>query len=375
MNSQETFSPIGSGEPEIYRVLKLGSFAVSPTETPADNVLDTHGQTQNLTQKEKKVRFELPPRVKDFIKSTRGFLIYPIIFGVSFLVFYTGINFPSLAAQAQGLFATGKQDQEVLGEDLTAYNSWISGYFYAVSNRDLLTTTNDYDHDGLTNYDEYVMRTNPTVSDSDNDGTTDGVELLNGTNPWGAGGLTKPQLKLRDQVNLNMVSERITYNVSANQGKVTSTNAENFDLTRPGTLSIPKLKISAPLIFSPDPSTFDEDLEHGVIHYPGTAMPGEIGAMYVSGHSSDYFWKHDKFATIFTKINYLEAGDDIFVTVYGKDGKVYNFRYRVTGQKIYSPDDQTQFIDNSEAKLNLSTCWPIGTSKDRMVVSAVLSPL
>lgn len=32
-----------------------------------------------------------------------------------------------------------------------------------------------------------------------------------------------------------------------------------------------------------------------------------------------------------------------------------------------------QFIDNSGAKLiNLSTCWPIGTQKDRIVVSAIL---
>jgi len=242
----------------------------------------------------------------------------------------------------------------------------------------LLTPNNDYDHDGLTNYDEFVMRTNPTLPDSDNDGTTDGVELINGTNPWGSGKLTSAQGKLRDKIDLTMVSERITYSVAANNtanSNTTNVNTDNFDLTKPGVLSIPKLNLQAPLIWSKDPSDFDSDLEHGVIHYPGTALPGNTGTMYVSGHSSDYIWKHDRYATIFTKINFLNPGDDIFVTVYGKDGKIYNYRYRVTGQKVYAPDDQTQFIDNTSAKLNLSTCWPIGTSKDRLVVTAELAGL
>jgi LPXTG-site transpeptidase (sortase) family protein len=217
------------------------------------------------------------------------------------------------------------------------------------------------------------MRTNPTLADSDSDGTTDGVELINSTNPWGSGGLTSAQSKLRDKISLNMVSERITYNVSANQGKtIDDASKNNFDLSKPGVLSIPKLKLEVPLIWSKDPADFDSDLQKGVIHYPGTALPGSIGTMYVSGHSSDYIWKRDKYATVFTKINFLSPGDDVYVTVYGKDGKVYNYRYRVTVQKVYSADDQTQFIDNTVAKINLSTCWPIGTSKDRMVVSAEL---
>jgi LPXTG-site transpeptidase (sortase) family protein len=97
--------------------------------------------------------------------------------------------------------------------------------------------------------------------------------------------------------------------------------------------------------------------------------------MYVAGHSSDYIWKHDPMAHIFTTINHLSAGDDVFITVYGTDDKIYTYRYRVTTQKTYSPDDQTQFIDDSVAKLNLSTCWPIGSTKDRLVVSAELVSL
>ncbi|HEX5430189.1 MAG TPA: sortase [Patescibacteria group bacterium] len=377
MNPQE-LPQSNSDQPEIYRLLKIGNFDVTADATGF--VLKQSAQIEakplELPKNEKGLEVtNFLAFLRRIFHPYKSILVYPAVFAGSFLIFYSTMNFPSLAAQAQGFFAK-PQDQQILGEDLTAYNQWIGGYFYSVSNKDLLAPDNDYDNDGLTNYDEYMLRTNPTLSDSDGDGTADGVEALNSTNPWGAGGLTSDQSKLLTNVNLNMVSERISYAVSSNKGSaITTADADNFDLSKPGVLSIPKLNISAPFIFSPDASAFDNDLEHGVIHYPGTALPGEVGTMYVSGHSSDYVWKHDPFATIFTKINYLKPGDDIYITVYGKDGKVYNYRYRVTGQNVFSPDDQTQFIDNSSAKLNLSTCWPIGTAKNRMVVSAELSSL
>lgn len=371
----------GDSQPEIFNLLKIGNYKVDETKLG----IDLSARESEPKSHDPKTAFSAPKpsaikvafsSAYQKIKPYNGILIYPVVFIGSFLVFYSTMNFPSLAAAATGLF-TRSQDQQQLGQDVAAYNQWISGYFYAVSNHDLLSPNNDYDHDGLTNYDEFVMKTNPTVADSDSDGVADGVEILNMTNPWGAGPLTSAQKKLISQIDQNMISERISFGVSAKDLGITPANSDsaNFDLGKPGLLTIPKLSISAPLIFSPDPSAFDRDLEHGVIHYPGTALPGETGTMYVSGHSSDYIWKHDKFATIFTKINRLQPGDDIYVMVYGKDGKQYNFRYRVTGQKVYSPDDQTQFIDNSSAKLNLSTCWPIGTAQNRMVVSAQLSPL
>jgi sortase A len=169
-----------------------------------------------------------------------------------------------------------------------------------------------------------------------------------------------------------MINNRISFNASSlKTPQVAGANTVNFDLEKPGRLSIPKLNLQVSLIWSKDPSNFDADLTKGVVHYPGTALPGENGIIYVSGHSSDYLWKRDPMHDVFARLNYLSVGDDIFIDVYGKDGKVYNFRYQVTGNHNYKPDDQAQFIDNSGSKLNLSTCWPIGTSKDRLVVSAV----
>jgi len=72
----------------------------------------------------------------------------------------------------------------------------------------------------------------------------------------------------------------------------TDSGRSNLDINQsvPGRLQIPSLKIDAPLIWSSDPKNFDTDLQSGVIHYPGTALPGEIGTTYISGHSSNYSW-------------------------------------------------------------------------------------
>jgi LPXTG-site transpeptidase (sortase) family protein len=300
----------------------------------------------------------------------RRWLVYPLIFMAAFAVFYVALNFSSIISQVQGYFVK-PQAQEVLGDSTMAYYKWIQNYYYAVNDEKLLDPNNDIDKDGLSNMDEFIMRTNPTIADSDSDRYSDGTEVINGYNPWGNGVLTVNQKELAAALNFSMVNDRISYGTAVNRGLVAGIEKSNYDLNKPGILSIPRLNLQVPLIWSKDAASFEADLSQGVIHYPGTAMPGEQGTIYVSGHSSDYVWKKDPMSTVFAKINYLQPGDDVFVAVYGVDGKTYNYRYQVTGQKIYAPDDQTQFIDNSTSKLNLSTCWPIGTQKNRIVVSAV----
>lgn len=44
-------------------------------------------------------------------------------------------------------------------------------------------TNHDPDHDGLTNYEEWLNVCKPTIADSDGDGVTDGVEVDQGSNP------------------------------------------------------------------------------------------------------------------------------------------------------------------------------------------------
>ena len=319
--------------------------------------------------------FTLTARVK---KSVKALIVYPLIFVLAFTFFYLIMNFSSLTAQVQGFF-TKPQDEQILGVQTNDFYTWISGYYFAVADSKMLDPNNDIDKDGLTNYDEFALKTNPLVFDSDEDGYSDGIEVINGYNPWGDDRLTEEQKKIVEKFDLTMINNRISYGAleqeQVKSGQVLGANKLNYDLNKPGVISIPKLKIQVPIIWSKDPADFDKDLTTGVVHYPGTALPGENGVIYISGHSSDYLWKKNQYGQVFAKINYLAPGDDIFIQLYDADGKTYDYRYQVTGNKIYKPDDRAQFVDGSGSKLNISTCWPIGSSKDRIVVTALQVPL
>jgi len=353
---------------EIHRLLKIGPSATEAIDHgPEHKHEDIHEPLDSQAEAIPVEQVTNGHKPKNFWVS---YLIYPVIFVVAFVFFYVVLNFSSLFVQLQGFF-TPPQDKQILGENLTEYYGWIGNYYYAVSDREFLDPNNDIDKDGLSNLDEYNIRTNPIVADSDGDGFSDGIEIINGHNPWGDGQFTTEQRKLAEKLDLIMINNRISFNVSQNQGAVLGTKTFNYNLEQPGRLSIPKLNLIVPLVWSKDPTNFDADLTKGVIHYPGTALPGEDGTIYVSGHSSDYLWKKNQYHNVFARLNHLKPGDDVFVDIYGSDGKVFNYRYQVSGSKMYQPDDQTQFIDNtSGSKLNLSTCWPIGTQKDRLVISA-----
>ncbi len=332
---------------------------------------DTIGRSQAIFQSAEAE--EIQPAWVRGLRS--NFILYPAIFLIAFMFFYSAINFPALISQMQGWFAPAEAEQ-ILGDDLTDYYSWIGGYYFSVGQKEPLEPANDLDWDGLSNMDEFLIRTNPTVADSDADGFSDGVEVINSYNFWGAGGQTSKQSQLVSTLDSIKINNRISYNTVINSSSsVLGISKINYDLNKAGRLSIPKLNLQVPIIWSKDPGDFENDLTQGVVHYPGTALPGERGTVYISGHSSDYPWKQHDYKYVFAQLNVLEPGDDVFVDVYGLDGKLYSYRYRVSAENIYKPDDQAQFIDNSAAKLNLSTCWPIGTAKDRYVVTGILEGL
>lgn len=372
--------------PEIYRILKIGEHTFVPGAVNIPSGLPVGLPVVPALEVETVSRDTDELTAVPVFKSTENrplrfakFLVYPVVFLVAFLFFYAIFNFSAIVSQIQGWF-TKSQDQQILGNQLSEYYSWIEGYYFSVGDQKLLDPNNDIDKDGLANMDEFIMRTNPTLADSDSDGFSDGIEVIDNTNLWGGGPMTPAQRKLANSLDLIRINNRISFNSLQSlpstalgfEKGVLGASTISYDLEKPGTLSIPKLSIQTPLIWSKDPKDFDKDLTRGVIHYPGTAAPGGQGVMYVSGHSSDYLWKNHPYKQIFAKLNFLKPGDDIFVSITGADGKLYSYRYQVIGGNIYSADDQAQFIDNNGSFLNLSTCWPIGTQKSRYVVRTVL---
>lgn len=138
---------------------------------------------------------------------------------------------------------------------------------------------------------------------------------------------------------------------------------------------IPKLDLNVPLVDPPyeallagDWPQVEKDIQgaltDGVVHYPGTANPGQAGNFFVTGHSSYYPWAPGKFKTVFARLHQLEPGDEYWV-YFGGD----KHRYVVRSKKEVSPSDVTVLDQPTDKRLaTLMTCTPVGTSLRRLII-------
>lgn len=132
---------------------------------------------------------------------------------------------------------------------------------------------------------------------------------------------------------------------------------------------IPKINVEIPIVF--DEPTIDEAaiqraLEKGVVWYPTTSAPGEIGNGAIFGHSANNIFNKGKYKFAFVLLKRLEAGDTFYVQ---KDGKRYV--YKVFDKKVVPPSEVSVLYPNYPGKpstFTLITCDPPGTSLNRMVV-------
>ncbi|MBT2207076.1 MULTISPECIES: class E sortase [Actinomadura] len=106
------------------------------------------------------------------------------------------------------------------------------------------------------------------------------------------------------------------------------------------------------------------DLRKGPGHYPGSAMPGEIGNFVVSGHRTTY-------SAPFNRLGELRAGDKILI-----DTRDRQFTYRVTGREIVKPSavEVTAPVPGhpkkrpTEKRITLTTCHPKYSAAERMII-------
>jgi LPXTG-site transpeptidase (sortase) family protein len=141
---------------------------------------------------------------------------------------------------------------------------------------------------------------------------------------------------------------------------------------------IPRIGENIPLIdtkvasgssFETMHETFMEELKNGVVRYPGTALPGETGNVFIFGHSSNYPWIKSDYNDVFALLDTLENGDEI--TIYYNQKK---FTYRVTDRATVKPGDvkTLESRDHTKKELSLMTCWPVGTTLERIIIFAEL---
>lgn len=129
-------------------------------------------------------------------------------------------------------------------------------------------------------------------------------------------------------------------------------------------LKIPKISVFAPIIWDVEESKILDELKNGVVHYAGTSRPAEDGNIFIVGHSSNYFWIKSEYNQIFSLLDKLSVGDRIEIE---KNGKSYF--YDVFVKKEIGPQD-VEVLKSPNQILTLMTCWPVGTSINRLIVQA-----
>lgn len=132
-------------------------------------------------------------------------------------------------------------------------------------------------------------------------------------------------------------------------------------------ISIPKLAIE-----NANAIVGGEDLSESLIHFGGTALPGEYGNAVIFGHSTlPYFYNPENYTTIFSTLTKMEKGDKVLVE---RDGLRYTFV--VEEMFIVAPKD-IQILEQrfDDSYVTLVTCVPPGTYLERLVVRARLQKL
>jgi len=163
--------------------------------------------------------------------------------------------------------------------------------------------------------------------------------------------------------NLKLIYNRpqITYIAEHSQIQATMT---------PDTLIIQSLGITAPVVYATEKTekAYQAALINGVVHYPDTANPGQLGNVYIFGHSSDFIWSKGHYKTIFATLPQITKGAEIDIS----DSGGQKFVYLVTGTFVVSPDDASVLDqhNNTEKLLTLQTSWPVGTALKRWIVTA-----
>ena len=133
---------------------------------------------------------------------------------------------------------------------------------------------------------------------------------------------------------------------------------------------IPKIGANAKVLPNVDPAddkVYLDALKQGVAHASGTAFPGEEGHIFLFAHSTDYVWNVSTYNAIFYLLNKLEANDEINIFYKGR-----RHVYKVIKKEIIDPT-QVEYLTRKTNKefLTLQTCWPPGTTLQRMLVYAV----
>lgn len=125
-------------------------------------------------------------------------------------------------------------------------------------------------------------------------------------------------------------------------------------------LTVPKLGINRALV-----KVDSESFDNWLAHYPGSALPGEDGNVFISGHSVlPQFYNSEDYKAIFSTIHTLEEGDEFVLEMGGVE-----YPYVVRSKRVVDPKEVSVILPPAPGKFAaLHTCNPPGTYLRRLVV-------
>jgi len=170
--------------------------------------------------------------------------------------------------------------------------------------------------------------------------------------------------KLESNHILSPLSERV--HVPFEDKKLVELNRSNISLKETYDkdkfyLSIPKLRIK-----DAEVKVESSDFYSSLAHYPGSALPGERGNVFISGHSVlPQFYNPKNYLTIFSTLYELEEGDKIYISYLGRE-----YIYEVESLKVVDPNASWVILPPEPfgRYLTLFTCTPPGLTSSRLVV-------
>lgn len=127
-------------------------------------------------------------------------------------------------------------------------------------------------------------------------------------------------------------------------------------IVRIGTIEIPKIGLVHPIFHGISLRNIDQ----GPSHWPGTAMPGEVGNTVFAGHRVTH--THP-----FLRINELVPGDLVIFHINGVKST-----YSVTGSEVVFPNNLSIVDQTDTATGTLFACHPPHSAKQRYVVHLAL---
>jgi LPXTG-site transpeptidase (sortase) family protein len=131
---------------------------------------------------------------------------------------------------------------------------------------------------------------------------------------------------------------------------------------------IPKINVQIPVDYTQtttDEKQIENALDSGIVHYPTTVKPGELGNTALFGHSSNNIFNQGKYKFAFVLLHTLVPGDTFYLTY---NNKV--FVYKVITKTVVEPTEVGVLgpVAGQAATATLITCDPPGTSLRRLVI-------